>query len=252
MTMASCIVTLLTDFGTADGFVGEMKGLILSRAPGVCLVDITHDISPQDVESGRLAVARVWRRFPPGTVHLAVVDPGVGSERDAIAVGSDGRYLVGPDNGLLSPALLLSGSRAVRLPVPPNAAPTFHGRDVFAPAAAELARGTALDALGPAAPDPVVKRTPEPHRRDDGALQGEIIAVDRFGNAVTNLVGARGGSIRVGNRILAVKRTYADVRDGEAVAVVGSTGLIEVAVRNGSAASALGLSRGSRVILEHG
>ena len=147
------IITLLTDFGTADGYVGEMKGVLLSRAPDAELVDITHDIPPQDVEHARLTLARVWRRFPPGTVHLVVVDPGVGSSRAALAVASDERFLVGPDNGVLSPALLAAGARAVALPLPPNASATFHGRDVFAPAAAALALGEALDALGRDADD---------------------------------------------------------------------------------------------------
>lgn len=243
------LVTLLTDFGTADGYVGEMKGVLLSRAPAAALVDVTHEIAPQDVESARLVVARVWRRFPEGTVHLVVVDPGVGSRRRAIAVESDGRYLVGPDNGVLSPALLLAGAAAVELAVPPSAAPTFHGRDVFAPAAAELARGTALDALGMPIQDPVVRRTPEARRLDDGSIAGEVITIDRFGNAVTNILGLRGGAIEVAGRTLGVARTYADVERGSPVAVVGSSGLIELAVRDGSAASSLGLSRGSAVVL---
>ena len=108
------IITLLTDFGTADGYVGEMKGVLLSGAPEATLVDITHEIPPQDVEAARLTLARVWRRFPPGTVHLVVVDPGVGTERAALAVASDERFLVGPDNGVLSPALLIADARAVR------------------------------------------------------------------------------------------------------------------------------------------
>src|ERR671933_2813826 len=141
------LVTLLTDCVTADGYVAEMKGVILTLAPEAEVVDVTHDIPPQDVECGRLAVARYWRRFPEGTVHVAVVDPGVGSPRAALAVESDGRWLVGPDNGLLSPALLAGGARVVALPVPAGAAPTFHGRDVFAPAAAALALGTPIDAL---------------------------------------------------------------------------------------------------------
>src|SRR5919202_2348199 len=152
------LVTLLTDFGTADGYVAEMKGVILTRAPEAEVVDVTHDIPAQDVESGRLAVARYWRRFPEGTVHVAVVDPGVGSPRAALAVESDGRWLVGPDNGLLSPALLVAGARAVALRVPAGASPTFHGRDVFAPAAAELALGTPLDTLGSPANDVVIRR----------------------------------------------------------------------------------------------
>src|SRR5687767_15551022 len=122
------IITLLTDFGTADGYVAEMKGVLLSSAPGVQVVDLSHDVSPHEVDAARLAVARYWRRFPPGTIHLVVVDPGVGSDRLAIAVLSEGRFLVGPDNGVLSPALLQPGARAVALAVPAGAAPTFHGR----------------------------------------------------------------------------------------------------------------------------
>ena len=170
------IITLLTDFGTADGYVAEMKGVLFSAAPDVSVVDLSHDIPPQDVESARLAVARYWRRFPSGTVHIVVVDPGVGSPRSALAVHSDDRFLVGPDNGVLSPSLLASGSRAVALPVPPTAAPTFHGRDVFAPAAASLATGTPIDALGVACHDPVILRTPEARRGTDGSVIGEVIA----------------------------------------------------------------------------
>src|SRR5688500_7663096 len=163
------IITLLTDFGTADGYVGELKGVLATGAAGVSLVDIAHDLASHDVEGARLALARYWRRFPPGTVHLVVIDPGVGGERAALAVESEGRVLVGPDNGVLSPALLHSGARCVALAVPPTAAPTFHGRDVFAPAAAELAQGIALDALGEPISDPVIRRTPEAVRREDGA-----------------------------------------------------------------------------------
>jgi S-adenosylmethionine hydrolase len=132
------IITLLTDFGTADGYVGEMKGVILSAIPDVMIVDISHALSPQDIDAARLTLARVWRRFPRGTIHVVVVDPGVGTERTAMAVESDGRLLVGPDNGVLSPALLNPGARTVALAIPPDASPTFHGRDVFAPAAAAL------------------------------------------------------------------------------------------------------------------
>lgn len=242
------LVTLLTDFGTADGYVGEMKGTILSRVPDVNLVDISHDIGAQDVEGGRLALARVWRRFPAGTVHIAVVDPGVGSDRRALAVESDGRFLVGPDNGLLSPALLVAGARAASLRVPGNAAPTFHGRDVFAPAAAELAAGGAIDGLGSAVDDPFIRRTPEPRRLPDGGLVGQVIAIDRFGNALTNFVGIRGGAVEVNGSAIAVHCTYTDVDPGAPVAVVSSSGLIEVAIRDGSAATALHLQRGTALV----
>lgn len=243
-------ITLITDLGTADGYVGEMKGVLASLAPEASVVDVTHDIPPQDVEHARLTLARVWRRFPAGTVHLVVVDPGVGSARDAIAVESDGHFLVGPDNGVLSPALLLPGVSAASLRVPHQASATFHGRDVFAPAAAALANGQPLDALGVAAHAPIVRRTPEPARRGD-VLEGEIILIDRFGNAVTNLVALGGGTVVVGDRRLAIRRTYAEVAAGEALAVVGSSGLVEIAVRDGSAAQRIGLTRGARITLEH-
>jgi S-adenosylmethionine hydrolase len=243
------IVTLLTDFGTADGYVAEMKGVILTRVPDAALVDVTHDVPPQEVESARLALARYWRRFPPGTVHLAVVDPGVGSARAALAAESDGRFLVGPDNGLLSPALLVAGARAVTLPIPAGAAPTFHGRDVFAPAAAALALGATLDALGSPALDLVIRRTPEPRRLADGSIVGQVITIDRFGNAITNLLGLRAQSVEVNGTVLPLRRSYADAAKGEPIALVGSTGLIEIAVRDGSGAAAMGLERGSVVIL---
>jgi S-adenosylmethionine hydrolase len=243
------IITLITDFGTADGYVGELKGVLLSTVLDAELVDITHEISPQDVERARLTVARIWRRFPTGSIHLVVVDPGVGSARAALAVASEGRFLVGPDNGVLSPALLVPDARVVALDVPYGVPSTFHGRDVFAPAAAALARGESIDALGIEARSPVIRRTPEPIRRPDGSLEGEVIVVDHFGNAVTNLISLRGGTIEVGSAMVPVRQTYSDARIGEPVAVVGSTGFIEVAIRDGDAARALQLSRGARVIL---
>jgi S-adenosyl-L-methionine hydrolase (adenosine-forming) len=243
------IVTLLTDFGTRDGYVGEMKGVLVSAAPGVTVVDVSHDVVPHDVEAGRLAVARYWRRFPEGTVHLVVVDPGVGGDRAALAVESDGRFLVGPDNGVLSPALLHQGARVVALPVPAGASPTFHGRDVFAPAAARLAQGARMEEIGREHLEPVIRRTPEATRRADGGIDGVVIAIDRFGNLVTNLVSHRGGAVELGGRRLPLRRTYDDVPLGEPLALVGSSGLVEVAVRNDSAARLLGVGRGARVVL---
>jgi S-adenosylmethionine hydrolase len=243
------LITLLTDFGTVDGYVAEMKGVILSAAPESTIVDVTHDIPPQDVERARLVVARMWRRFPSGTIHVVVVDPGVGSTRAGLCIESDSRYLVGPDNGVLSPALLIPTARAVELPLPVHASATFHGRDVFAPCAAALARGESLESLGQPALSPIVRRTPEPIRRDTGELEGEVILIDRFGNCVTNLFGFGAGAVTVGSRNIPLRRTYADVGVGEAVAVIGSAGFIELAVREGSAAEMLKLARGSRVSL---
>ncbi len=185
----SRIVTLTTDFGTADGYVGEMKARP-ARAARLARRSSTSRTTfrRHDVDYARLTVARFWRRFPAGTVHLVVVDPGVGSPRAALAVTSEGRYLVGPDNGVLSPALVDSSAIAVALRVPDDASATFHGRDVFAPAAAALARGEPLSALGsPPADAPIVHRTPEPVRRPGGMVEGEVVAIDRFGNAITNL-----------------------------------------------------------------
>jgi S-adenosyl-L-methionine hydrolase (adenosine-forming) len=242
------IITLTTDFGTADGYVGELKGVLLARVPQAHLVDITHEIAPQDVESARLVVARYWRRFPPGTVHLVVVDPEVGTARAALAVESEGCRLVGPDNGVLSPALLMPGARAVALPVPDHAAPTFHGRDVFAPAAAALATGAPLDALGTAFAHPIVRRTPEPRRRPDGAVEGLVIAVDRFGNLITNLIAPRGGTVEIGGHSLDVRVRYSDVPPGALAALVGSSGLVEIAARDAHAAKLLGAVRGAPVL----
>ena len=246
------LITLLTDFGTADGYVAEMKGVLLSLAPEAGLVDASHDVPPQDVELGRLSLARYWRRFPEGTVHLVVVDPGVGTSRRAIAVASHGRFLVGPDNGVLSPALLMPDAEVVELSIPHGASATFHGRDVFAPAAARLAVGVPLSELGVPCTDGIIRRTPEARRRDDGAMEGQVITVDRFGNLITNLLTTHSGVVRVGGYMLPLRRSYADAgteSDG-LVALVGSSGLIEIALRDGSAAGLLGLERGAAVVLE--
>ncbi len=251
--MATGVITLCTDFGTADGYVGEVKGVLSTLAPGVPIIDVTHDIPPQDVEAARLAVARYWRRFPPGTVHLVVVDPGVGTGRAGLAVASDGRCLVGPDNGVLSPALFALDARAVQVAEPPGVSPTFHGRDVFAPVAAQLAMGVPLHALGEPMHEPVRRRTPPPVRRADGALEGEILTFDRFGNAVTNLVPSRPvagcATVEMMGQVIPVVRTYGDVPPGAPLALVGSSGLVEVAVRNGSAALRFGIARGQGVVL---
>jgi S-adenosylmethionine hydrolase len=243
------IVTLLTDFGTADGYVAEMKGVLLSANPDIVVVDVAHDVAPQDTEGARLALARYWRRYPAGTVHIVIVDPGVGTARAAMAVEAEGRYLTGPDTGVLSPALLTASARAFELPIPRAAAPTFHGRDVFAPAAARLAAGAAPESLGSVMLDPLVLRTAEPHRRADGGVVGQVIHIDRFGNAVTNLIAPHGGTVEVAGRRLNVVRTYGDVPSGEYLALSGSSGLVEVARRDGSAAAGLALVRGTSVTL---
>ncbi len=243
------VITILTDFGTADGYLAEMKGVLLTLAPTAQLVDASNDIPPQDIELARLTLARYWRRYPSGTVHLVVVDPGVGSERRAIAVRSDDRFLVGPDNGVLSPALLLPRAEAVVLPVPRGVSATFHGRDIFAPAAALLVSGTPLSSLGSPCPDPVIRRTPEVVRIGDGIVRGEVIAVDRFGNLITNLVTGSAATVEIGPHLLPLQRSYSFADAGALVALTGSSGLIEIAVRDGNAAMRLGVGRGTTVML---
>ncbi len=246
--MPGDIITLLTDFGTADSYVAEVKAALLGQPHGATLVDITHQVSPGDVRAGQYILSRVWRRFPEGTVHLVVVDPGVGTTRRALAAEGDGHYFVAPDNGLLTS--LPGTARFVQLPIPPGAAPTFHARDVFAPAAALLAIGTALTHVGKSITDPY--RSPLPIPRMDGlTVVGEVLYVDRFGSLVSNIPAeqvAPGVRIKVvGTDVGSLRRTYGDVEPGQLLAYVGSDGSVEVAVRGGSAARLLGVGVGAEV-----
>ena len=242
------IITLLTDFGTSDSYVAEMKGVLVSQARDAALVDITHLVRPGDIRGAQYLLGRTWSRFPKGTVHLAVVDPGVGSARRALAAEFDGHRFVAPDNGLLS--FLWDAARWVSLPVGDAAAPTFHGRDVFAPAAATLARGATLESMGPAISDPYL--APLPASRHDGtAVVGEVLYVDRFGTLVSNITGPQvepGVRIRVaGTDVGGLRRTFTDVERGALIALVGSGGAVEIAVRDGSAARLLGVGVGAEV-----
>lgn len=243
------LVTLLTDFGTADGYVAEMKGVILGLAPGTDLVDLTHEIAPGDIAAGAFTLGRAWKAFPAGTVHLGVVDPGVGTARRALAAFAGGHHFVGPDNGLLSDVLPKTGFEAVALQAPKDASPTFHGRDVFAPAAAALAGGSALGSLGAAVTDPV--RLPAARLERRGAnIVGTVVHVDRFGTLITNIPGTRvepASNVRVGAYDMELRSTFADVPPGDLVAFVGSGGTLEIAVRDGRADTTLGLARGAEV-----
>lgn len=245
----SGIVTLLTDYGTADAYVAEVKAAVLARAPQVTLVDVTHEVPPGDVAAAAWLLARAAERFPPGTVHLAVVDPGVGTARRALAAEAGVQRFVAPDNGVLTWVLDTPPRRVVSLPVPAAASPTFHGRDVFAPAAARLALGHDLSELGAEIPDPVMLPRPSVGR-SGGRLVGQVVHVDRFGTLVTNLPGARvaaGAAVRVGVYDLVLRSTFADVPSGDPVAFVGSGGTIEIAVRDGRADTVLGVTRGAEV-----
>src|SRR5919199_222420 len=186
------IITLLTDFGVADAYVGVMKGVILGIAPEVTAVDLCHEVPPQDVRAGAFLLMAAYAYFPAGTIHLAVVDPGVGTERQIVAVRAGEHYFVGPDNGLLRWAVDRAGGAAAIVAVEnpeyrlSQVSTTFHGRDMMAPAAAHLARGVPLEALGPAVPRLAGEPFPEPQRRGN-ALAGRVIYVDRYGNCITNL-----------------------------------------------------------------
>lgn len=244
-------ITLLTDFGTTDSYVAEMKGVLLSMAPAATVVDVSHGVPPGDVRSAAYILGRTWERFPPGTVHLVVVDPGVGSTRAALALHANQHSFVGPDNGVFTPVLRDTEVAAVVLPTPESASPTFHGRDVFAPAAAALARGSSLQALGePLSGIPERLAYTLPHHEGKVVI-GEIVYIDRFGSLITNLTADLVPSyarLEVEDLDLGpLKRTFNDVTTGGLLAYVGSGGAIEIAVRNGSAARRLGVGVGARV-----
>jgi S-adenosyl-L-methionine hydrolase (adenosine-forming) len=245
------LITLLTDFGTSDSYVAEMKGVLLDRCPQAVLVDVTHAVAPGDVRAGAYLLGRAWSRFPRETIHLVVVDPGVGTARAALALRAHGHWFVGPDNGLFTQVLRDAEVEAVVLPVPAGASPTFHGRDLFAPAAAALAGGTPLPALGePLLTIPVRLTYSEPHY-EGKSIVGEIVYVDRFGTLVTNLTAGTVPAYAVleveGLEIGLLRRTFGDVPTGGLLAYVGSGGAVEIAVRNGSAARRLGLGVGGRI-----
>lgn len=249
------VVTLLSDFGTADGFAAAMKGVILDIAPAVQVVDATHDIAPGDVEAAAWALAQYWALYAPGTVHLAVVDPGVGSLRRPIAVAADDRYVVAPDNGLVTRVLQAATAwRCVEVTetafMRPQPSSTFHGRDIFAPVAAHLACGLALERLGPEVEEPSLLSIEPPLRRED-EIEGRVVHVDRFGNLITDIPGEWIDSSWVfevgGWELGALRRTYSDVGLGEAAIVVGSAGTVEIAVRDDSAAKKYGVARGDPV-----
>ena len=249
------VISLLTDFGLADTYVGQVKGAILTVAPAATLVDVAHAVPAQDVRAGAFLLWSAVEAFPVGTIHLAVVDPGVGSARRAIALRSRrGDVCVGPDNGLLVPAAERLGGRdlVVELTEPrywrPSPSRTFHGRDVFGPVAAHLANGVPLEAVGQPIADPVELHLPEPR-----GLEGEVIHVDTFGNLVTNLpatsLPARFQAKVQGHTAQAAPH-YQAVAPGGLLALVGSAGLLEISVRDGSAAAVTGATRGTPVTVE--
>ncbi|HLL53064.1 MAG TPA: SAM-dependent chlorinase/fluorinase [Myxococcaceae bacterium] len=255
------LVTLLTDFGEADTYVGQMKGALLSIAPQTRWVDLTHRVPAQDVAAGAFLLWTAVEAFPAGTVHLAVVDPGVGSERRAVAARSGaGHLFVGPDNGLLVPALELLGgvAEAVELTEPafwgPRRSSTFHGRDLFAPVAAHLASGVALERVGrplERLSRPFSFPAPVP---EGEALRGEVIHVDGYGNLVSNLPASllpRRFDVRVGEVEIhgGPHPHYQAVPPGGLLALLGSSGLLEISERDGNASKVLGVRRGAAIVV---
>lgn len=252
------VITLTTDFGTRDTYVAEMKAAILSITRDVHLVDITHEVAPHDILEGALALEAAAPCFPAGTIHLAVVDPGVGTSRRSIAVATRDQVFIGPDNGLLTPFLAGASWSAFELRAEdlrrPAVSRTFHGRDVFAPAAAHVARGVEVARLGPPVADPVRLAWPEA-REAEGTLAGAVVHVDRFGNLVTSIhadavasLGAR-VTVRVAGRTLPLVGTYGELVRGSAGALVGSRDRLEIAVHAGSAATLLGARRGTPIVV---
>ena len=253
------VITLTTDFGLRDSYLAEMKGAILGIADAVQLVDVTHDVAAHDVIEAALALEAAVPYFPAGTIHVGVVDPGVGTARRGLVVEADGHLFVGPDNGLFTP-FLRSGWRAFELTAPEyrlsHVSRTFHGRDVFGPAAAHLARGVPPAAFGAPLSDPTRLRWPAPSDVA-GGLVGEVVHIDRFGNLVTSIpstaiVVGEVFSVRIAGQWLPIVDTYGDLPRGQAGALVGSRSRLEVAVREGSAARLLAARRGTAVFLVRG
>jgi S-adenosyl-L-methionine hydrolase (adenosine-forming) len=261
----SGLLTLTTDYGLADPYVGIVKGVLRATAGSVTAIDLTHAVPPQDVRSAAFFLAHSWRYFPPGTVHLAIVDPGVGSRRRILVARDRGHAFLAPDNGLLGP-VLSSSARVVALDVErfslPGRSRTFHGRDVFAPAAARIAAGLAPERAGRRVADWLRLRFPLPKRARGGTITGEVLLADHFGNLITNVPAAvlagraseraraSGWSAHAGGARFPVRETYADAEVGELLALVDSYGFLELAVRGGNAAARLQLAPGAPVVFE--
>ena len=256
------LVTLLTDFGARDTYVGVMKGVILGIAPAARLVDLTHEVPAQAITVGALLLRNAVTYFPAGTIHLAVVDPGVGSMRDPVAVLTERGVLIGPDNGLLSPSAVLMGLRGVwrldreelfRSPI----SATFHGRDIFAPVAAHLAAGLPIERVGRRLSGLHPLLLPE-SRADHGTVHGQVLYVDHFGNLITNVPAAtlesfpaQKVSVTIGRMVIRpLSSTYASVPHGSPVLLVGSWGMLEIAIRNGRAADVLDAVDGTSVTVQ--
>jgi len=258
--MTRSLVTFTTDFGTSDYYVAAMKAVVLSVSDRIRMVDITHEVKPQDLLGGAWILKHSAYLFPEGTVHLAVVDPGVGTDRRPVAFRHRGQYFVGPDNGMFALVTDNEPVDGVELRnqeywLTSNPSSTFHGRDIFASVAAHLATGVELSALGPAISGLQVSHWAIP-ASDRHGIQGWVVHIDRFGNLMTNipstLVKEFGPNeelrIYIGTQILrGLVPTYGSVPEGDAAALIGSSGTLEIAVNKGNAAELLGVHQGAAI-----
>jgi S-adenosylmethionine hydrolase len=256
------IVTLTSDFGESDHYIACMKGVILQHAPTAQLIDVTHFISPHDIVHAAFVLRQIVEHFPTGTIHVAVVDPGVGTARRLLAARYEGQIILAPDNGLVSlvhrdfnleELRVIQNERLYRAEI----SATFHGRDVLAPVAGHLARGLLMEHVGPLINQIEVLNLERAKRLPDGGIEGKVLYVDRFGNLISNISraeldplqrpghvpGVHVGPLRVGP----LRHTYADVSAGEILAIIGSTGMLEVAINQGNAAAQLRASPGTIV-----
>jgi S-adenosylmethionine hydrolase len=256
------IIALMTDFGTRDHYVAAMKGMILQIDPKATLVDITHEIEPQEIVSGAFILRQAFPYFPVGTIFLAVVDPTVGTSRRILAARYSDRIVLAPDNGLLT--LIHRDAEVQEVRVVDNRrlmaaslSSTFHGRDIFAPVAGHLSKGVSLGQVGPAASQVLMLELAKPVYRPNGGLDGEVLFIDRFGNLIPNISEldlsaahsrARQHRVAVGSHEVGpIQFSYADVPQGKPIALIGSTQMLEIAVNGGSAAATLDAHRGTPI-----
>lgn len=241
------VITFISDFGTSDWFVAAAKGQILTINREAEIIDVTHNILPHDVRSAAFALRSCYRDFPSKTVHLVVVDPGVGSARKPIIVESDEYYFVGPDNGVFS-YVFNEDSRTFAITVTHQVSATFHARDIFAPAAGLLSKGKKPHDLGYEIHDYVVLRFPQ-STHVGNEVQGEVVYIDHFGNLITNIpTSVNTTTIRIANRMIRVKECYAEGNEGELIAIEGSAGFFEIAAKNSSAQKLLHVCTGATVV----
>jgi S-adenosylmethionine hydrolase len=258
------VITLTTDFGTKDGFVGVMKGVILGIAPEAKLVDISHEISPQNVREAAYTLARQVFYFPEGTIHVVVIDPGVGTDRRPIAAQIGDQYFVGPDNGVFSPLYEKAEEQGWPLKIVhtdnhkywlDTISNVFHGRDIFSPVGAHLAAGVALEELGPEINDPVRFEVPKPQRTEKG-WRGEVMHIDHFGNIASNIhrthIGeAKVAKVKVNDVVLdGMVKTFGEAPVGELASLFSSINYVIVSEVNGNAAARLGTQVGDEFVIE--